>query len=94
MSMPVPHMTDDELREQLMMVVKCYAERAEANGRCVTPLIEHNAITATEAVMTICELMHASDLNPFDVAMWYRRDMPEIPQQQQQAGRPEFARAA
>ena len=25
----------------------------------------------------ICELMHTSDLNPFDVAMWYRRDLPE-----------------
>lgn len=94
MSMQTLTMTDDALREQLMHVVKCYAARAEANARCVTPLIQHNAITATEAVMTICELMHASDLNPFDVAMWYRRDMPEIPQERLQARQPELARAA
>jgi hypothetical protein len=45
-----------------------------------TPIvgIEKHAITATEAVVAICELMRAADLNPFDVAMWYRRPLPEF----------------
>lgn len=76
--MPTPTMTDDALREMMMTVIKTYAARAEAHSRTVVPLIGQNAITATEAVMMICELMHATDLNPFDVAMWYRRDMPEL----------------
>jgi len=69
-------MSDYELKEAFTGAVKAYAARmAEA------PVvgIEKNAITATEAVIAICELMRAADLNPFDVAMWYRRPMPELP---------------
>ena len=69
-------MSDQELQQAFTQVVRAYAARMEN-----TPIvgIEKNAITATEAVIAICELMRAADLNPFDVAMWYRRPLPEIP---------------
>ena len=70
-------MPDAELRETLLTAVKQYAVRADTDARGLA-LIGPNAITATEAVLMICELMHASDLNPFDVAMWYRRGLPEF----------------
>ena len=68
-------MSDHELQQTFTQVVKAYAARMEN-----TPIvgIEKNAITATEAVIAICELMRAADLNPFDVAMWYRRPLPEF----------------
>jgi hypothetical protein len=69
--------SDEGLREALTSAVKRYAARVES-GALAEPVVEKNAITATEAVLTICELMRAADLNPFDVAMWYRRPMPEI----------------
>ena len=73
-----PH-PEAELREALTSAVKRYAALYETTG-FATPVVEKNAITATEAVLAICELMRAADLNPFDVAMWYRRPLPEFSQ--------------
>ena len=70
--------SEEGLREALTSAVKRYAARVESAG-FATPIVEKNAITATEAVLAICELMRAADLNPFDVAMWYRRPLPEFP---------------
>ena len=70
--------SDEALREALTSAVKRYAARVESGG-LAAPVVERDAITATEAVLAICELMRAADLNPFDVAMWYRRPMPEFP---------------
>ena len=74
----IDHDSDQALREALTSAVKRYAERYETAG-FAAPVVEKNAITATEAVLAICELMRAADLNPFDVAMWYRRPLPEFP---------------
>ena len=70
--------SEEGLREALTGAVKRYAARVESMG-FAAPVVEKNAITATEAVLAICELMRAADLNPFDVAMWYRRPVPEFP---------------
>ena len=70
--------SEQELREALTSAVKRYATHVDSAG-CATPIVEKNSITATEAVLAICELMRAADLNPFDVAMWYRRPLPEVP---------------
>ena len=69
-------MSDQELQQAFTSAVKAYAARMEQ-----TPIvgIEKHAITATEAVVAICELMRAADLNPFDVAMWYSRPLPDFP---------------
>ena len=69
---------EQELREALTGAVRRYAARVETAG-CAMPVVEKNSITATEAVLAICELMRAADLNPFDVAMWYSRPLPDLP---------------
>jgi hypothetical protein len=69
--------SEEALREALTSAVKRYAALYETTGFAM-PVVERNAITATEAVLAICELMRAADLNPFDVAMWYRRPLPEF----------------
>jgi nitrite reductase/ring-hydroxylating ferredoxin subunit len=51
------------LREALTSAVKRYATHVDSAG-CVTPIVERNSITATEAVLAICELMRAADLKP------------------------------
>jgi hypothetical protein len=71
-----PH-SEEALREALTSAVKNYAAHVDGSGSAA-PLMEKNAITATEAVLVICELMRAADLNPFDVARWYRRPLPEF----------------
>jgi hypothetical protein len=70
-------MSDQELQQAFTSAVKAYAARSDCAGGA-TPLIDRNALTATEAVIAICELMRAADLNPFDVALWYRRPLPEF----------------
>jgi phosphopantothenate synthetase len=71
-------MSDQELQQAFTAAVKAYAARmADAQSPVIG--VEKNAITATEAVIAICELMRAADLNPFDVAMWYRRPLPDFP---------------
>ena len=70
--------SEQELRDALTSAVKRYAARVE-NAGYAAPVVEKHSITATEAVLAICELMRAADLNPFDVAMWYRRPLPEVP---------------
>ena len=69
-------MSDQELQQAFTVAVKAYAARA---SEAPVVGIEKNAVTATEAVIAICALMNAADLNPFDVAMWYRRPLPELP---------------
>ena len=69
--------SEEALREALTSAVKSYAAHIDSSGSAA-PLMGKNAITATEAVVVICELMRAADLNPFDVAMWYRRPLPEF----------------
>ena len=69
--------SEEGVREALTSAVKNYAAHVDSSGSAA-PLMEKNAITATEAVLAICELMRAADLNPFDVALWYRRPLPEF----------------
>lgn len=69
---------DELLRDAFTSAVRLYAARV-GEARSTGAVVEKNAVTATEAVIAICALMHAADLNPFDVAMWYRRELPELP---------------
>ena len=77
---PPENVSDELLRDAFTAAVKLYAARV-GDAQSTTPAVEKDAITATEAVIAICALMHAADLNPFDVAMWYRRALPQLPAQ-------------
>jgi hypothetical protein len=64
--------SDEALRRVLTAAVKLYAARVEDTGIEARPFVA-GAVTATEAVVATCAMIRAVDLNPFDLAMWFRR---------------------
>jgi hypothetical protein len=64
--------TDEELRRAMTAAVRLYAARAEATGTLPPPL-DGTQVTATDIVVTICEMMRVADINMFDLNMWYGR---------------------
>lgn len=70
---------DETLRRVMTAAARIYAAKADTGGDDKLAVIEDGLLTATEAVVTVCAFMRAANLNPFDVAMWYRRSLPEFP---------------
>ena len=64
--------SDKTLPQVLTAAVKVYAAKVERRGHEVAPF-PHNAVTATETVVTACGMIRAADLNMFDVAIWFHR---------------------
>jgi hypothetical protein len=65
-------LSGEELRRLLTVAMKLYALRAEAEDRAPAP-IAADRLTPTEVVLIVTEMLRASNLNLFDLAMWYRR---------------------
>ena len=63
---------DAMLQRVLTAAVKAYAAKAET-AESELPFFAPNAVTATETVVAACAMIRAADLNPFDLAMWFRR---------------------
>lgn len=63
---------DGALARLLTAAVRLHAAKVEAR-RFEGDILEAGSLTATEAIVAVCALMRVADLNPFDVAMWYRR---------------------
>jgi len=61
-----------ELASVLTSTIKLYAAKAEAEGQLPAP-ISAERLTPTEVVLIVTEMLRASNLNLFDLAMWYRR---------------------
>ncbi|MSP97695.1 MAG: hypothetical protein EXR29_10830 [Betaproteobacteria bacterium] len=76
--LPPGSVTDQDLQDVFTSAVRLYAARV-GDSACTLPAVAKDTVTATEAVIAICALMNAADLNPFDVAMWYRRPLPDLP---------------
>ncbi|GGF40041.1 hypothetical protein GCM10011321_33610 [Youhaiella tibetensis] len=51
---------------------KLYAAKVERMDK-VFPPVTTDALTATQTVILVSELLRAADLNVFDLAMWFRR---------------------
>jgi hypothetical protein len=64
--------TDAELTEIMTLATRVYAAKSEAQGLTFEP-VDATHVTATEIVVTVSGMLHAANLNLFDVAMWYRR---------------------
>jgi hypothetical protein len=62
---------DEALHRVLAAAVKLFAAKAEQRSE-VRPFAD-DAVTATETVVTVCAMIRAADLSPFDVAMWFHR---------------------
>jgi hypothetical protein len=63
---------DAALQDVLAAAVKLYAAKSEDRAEPLAPFGAHE-VNATEAVVAICAIMRAADLNFFDLQMWYRR---------------------
>lgn len=77
-AMPLPdHVFDDMPPEQLQALitkaVKTYAARVDAGTGTSVPPIDTEAVTATDVVVIVTDMIRAMDLNLIDLAMWYRR---------------------
>ena len=44
--------------------------------RVFLPFVSAESATATDIVVTVTEMLHAGNLNTFDLAMWFRRPRP------------------
>jgi len=62
----------DELKRVMTAAVRLYAQKAELE-EIKPPIVDNVLTTPTEAVVVVTELLHALDINLFDLAMWYRR---------------------
>jgi hypothetical protein len=65
---------DSELQQVFAAAIKLYAARAEAEGGFLPP-VPPDKITPTEVVLMVSELLRATNISLFDLAMWYRRGL-------------------
>ncbi|MCS6920935.1 MAG: hypothetical protein NZM07_03270 [Elioraea sp.] len=69
--------SDRELREVFTAAVRLGYAKFETAGR-VPPLLDAEAVSATEVVVAVSEMIRAANLNLLDVAMWFRRPLPGV----------------
>ena len=65
-------LTDDDLAQVMSAAVKVYAARAEASGQFPPPVLKER-VSATEALIALCEIIRTVDVNIFEVSMWLGR---------------------
>lgn len=63
--------SDQELARVMTIATQLYAAKSEQGGVSFYPV--STEISATQVVTTVSGMLHAANLNLFDVAMWYRR---------------------
>ena len=64
--------SDAELERVMTAAVRLYAAKAETDKPPAQP-ITPSAVTPTEIVMTVSDLIRAVGLNLWDVSMWFNR---------------------
>jgi len=67
--------SDEALREAFTCAVKLGFAKLEARGE-VPALLSAEEVSATEVVVAVSEMIRAANLNLLDVAMWFRRPLP------------------
>ena len=63
-------MSDAELERVLTAAVRLYAAKAETDKPPAQP-ITPSAVTPTDVVVTVSDLIRAAGLNLWDVSMWF-----------------------
>lgn len=67
---------DDTAQRLLLAGIRLFAHKVDNEGRAIAAIPDSASLSATEVAVTITELMHAADLNMFDLAMWAGRARP------------------
>ena len=67
----------DEMVQRLLTAgTRLFANKVEMEDRVFLPFVAPESATATDVVVTVTEMLHAANLNTFDLAMWFRRPRP------------------
>ena len=67
----------DETAQRLLLAgVRLFAHKVDNERRAIAAIPDSANVSATEVAVTVTELMHAADLNMFDLAMWAGRARP------------------
>lgn len=67
----------DEVVQRLLTAgARLFANKVEMEDRVFLPFVSTDSATATDVVVTVTEMLHAANLNTFDLAMWFRRPRP------------------
>ena len=69
--------SDETVQKLLTAGARLFSRKTELEERFFLPFISKQACTATDICQTACEMLRATDLNIFDLAMWYSRARPE-----------------
>lgn len=64
--------SEDDIAAALTALGKLYSAKVEQTDKLFPP-VAPEALTATETVVLVSELLRSADLNVFDLAMWFRR---------------------
>lgn len=69
----------DEVVQRLLTAgTRLFANKIEMEDRVFPPFVSADSATATDIVVTVTEMLHAGNLNTFDLAMWFRRPRPGV----------------
>lgn len=69
----------DEMVQRLLTAgTRLFANKVEMEDRVFRPFVAPESATATDVVVTVTEMLHAANLNTFDLAMWFRRPRPGV----------------
>lgn len=69
--------SDLAVQRLLTAGTRLFARKAEQENRYFSPLTDSHAATATDVAITVSDLLHAVNLNTFDLAMWSNRPRPD-----------------
>ena len=68
--------SDLAVQRLLTAGTRLFARKAEQENRYFSPLTDSHTATATDVAITVTDLLHAVNLNTFDLAMWSNRSRP------------------
>jgi hypothetical protein len=69
--------SDLAVQRLLTAGTRLFAAKAEQESRYFSPLTGASMVTATDVAITVSDLLHAVNLNTFDLAMWSNRARPD-----------------
>lgn len=69
--------SDETVQRLITAGSRLFANKIEMEDRFFLPVTSPEALTATDVVVTVSEMLRAVNLNTFDLAMWFRRPRPE-----------------
>lgn len=64
---------DETVQNLVMAGVRLFAAKVDSERRHFSPIAQQCPLTATDVAVATTELLHAVDLNLFDLSMWASR---------------------